>query len=69
MQEHEFKLFMSRFDTIESAIKTYHERMQAHVDEDNQIHEVVQRHSTYWKFVFLGVPVVGGWVATKLGWK
>lgn len=69
MEEHVFKLFMERFDNIEAGIKSYHDRMDKHVETDLKVHAVVERHATYWKFLFMGLPVVGGALAAKMGWK
>lgn len=68
MEDHVFKMIMQRFDTIELLHREHLERMEKHVESDNEIHAVVERHSTYWKLLSLGIPVVGAALAKKMGW-
>jgi len=69
MDKEVFDLFMSRFDSIEATNKQFLDLVGKHVEADNKVHAVVERHSTYWKFLFMGIPLLSGAVATKLGWK
>ncbi len=64
-----FQVFMERFDRIEATHKEYLKEMASHVKADNEVHAVVERHSTYWKLILLGLPVAGSAIAAKMGWK
>lgn len=68
MEEQVFKAVMARFDDLKADLQIYHERMDKHVESDLKVHAVVQRHATYWKFLFMGVPVIGSALARKFGW-
>ncbi len=64
-----FALLMARFDTLEEQNRLQLELMAKHVELDDKVHAVVERHSAYWKLVLMGIPLVGGAIAAKLGWK
>ena len=67
MDNQVFSLLMARFDTLEAQNNAQIQLIQAHVEADEQVHKVVERHSAYFKLVGLGVPTFLGWIAYKLG--
>lgn len=69
MDDQTFKLFMARFEKIDADNKAQLELLRKHVDDDYKVHQVVQRHATYFKFLFMGLPVLGSAFAVKMGWK
>jgi hypothetical protein len=69
MNDQTFTLLMARFDTLEEQNRMQLELMDKHVEKDDAVHSVVERHSAYWKLVLVGLPMVGGYLASKIGWK
>lgn len=69
MDNQTFECIMARFDKVDADNKAQLERLSKHVDEDYKVHVVVQRHTTYWKFLSMGVPIMGAAIAKKLGWS
>lgn len=51
---------MGRFDKIEAA-------HDAHLQEDREVHKLVERHALYINIAFLGLPLLAGAVIKKLG--
>ena len=61
MDPQAFQLLMDRFDTIEKQNDAQIHLMTAHKKDDDDVHIVVTRHSTYWTLV---VYIVGAIIAT-----
>lgn len=51
---------LQRFDKLEGLLA-------AHTEEDSKVHNVVDRHSTYWSILFLGIPTLIAFVGRKTG--
>jgi hypothetical protein len=72
MDQQQFEMFMKRFDTIESRSTEQHstltQLLEGHVILDDKVHTTVERHSTYFKLLFMGIPLVGTAIAKKMGW-
>lgn len=76
-----FQLLMARFDTLESQNaaqllfmqnehNSFLKSLADHSVADALVHKVVERHSTYFSVLLLGIPVIGSVLAGKLfGWK
>lgn len=64
-----FGLLMARFDTIEKQNDKQLELLQDHIKVDDAVHTVVNRHSTYFSILALGIPVGIAGIMNKLGWK
>lgn len=69
LTEQNFHFLMSRFDRIEAQNDQQLRLLSKHVEEDNKVHAVVERHSTYFGVISLGIPVAIAAAMNKLGWK
>jgi hypothetical protein len=69
MDPQTFTLLMARFDTIEAQNKQQLELMSDHITEDSKVHKVVERHTSYFKLLSLGLAPTAAYLATKLGLK
>lgn len=47
-EDHTFDLIMSRFDKVDEDNAAIVKSVDEHVKKDNEVHKVVERHSTYW---------------------
>lgn len=64
-----FQLLMARFDRIEHQNDEQLRLLSAHIQEDEAVHKVVERHSTYFSIFALGIPVGVAAIMHKMGWK
>jgi helix-turn-helix protein len=64
-----FKFLMSRFDRIEHQNDEQLTLLRQHIEVDAVVHKVVERHSTYFSVLALGIPVGITALMHKLGWK
>ena len=69
MNDQSFQLLMSRFDTIEKQNDDQLKALRTHVEADDKVHIVVERHSTYFGLLGLGIPAATAYIANKLGFK
>lgn len=59
-----FKLMMDRFDRVDKDNKEIQDGLTMHIKDDNEVHKVVDKHSTYWGLLIgLGLPLVVGAIA------
>lgn len=56
------KEILGRFDRLEAA----HDE---HLKEDHAVHKMVERHTLYFNIALLGIPVVIGAIAKRLGFE
>lgn len=52
---------------LDVATDKLHKLIEDHIVVDNKIHKLVERHSVYFSIAFLGLPVIGTWLAKKSG--
>jgi len=69
MDEQVFDLLMKRFDTLEEQNKAQLTLMTGHIEKDESVHRIVERHSAYFSVVSAGSIPLLGWLAYKLGIK
>lgn len=43
-----FELLMDRFDRVDADNKAIQKSIEEHIDADDLIHKIVDKHSTYW---------------------
>ena len=67
--EQNFKFLIERFDRIEQQNTDQIKLMQAHIEKDDAVHKIVERHSTYFGIISLGIPVGIASFMHKMGWK
>ena len=59
INEQTFALLLERFDRVDMDNGEIKKSIAAHVQEDQKVHEVVSKHSTYWNIFFkIGLPLV-----------
>jgi hypothetical protein len=63
-----FTMLMKRFDTIEKQNDDQLKLLSAHIKEDDRAHEIVERHSTYFAIMSLGIAPLSAYLGHKLGW-
>jgi hypothetical protein len=67
-----FKLIMQRFDTLEEQHKTRFDSLESllknHVEKDAAYYTTVDRHSTYFAIISLGIAPAVAYFTHKLGW-
>jgi hypothetical protein len=63
-----FDLIMARFDTLEHQNQTQLDLLEKHVEKDDAVHKVVERHAAYWKLFLVGIPLAGSALGKKMGW-
>jgi len=64
-----FELLMKRFDTLEQQNHEQLVLLGKHVEEDSKVHTVVERHSTYFSILSLGIPAGIAYALSKMGIK
>jgi hypothetical protein len=69
MDAQAFALLMAELKTIKSQNEKQLDLMIKHVDDDNKVRVIVERHSTYFGLMSLGIAPLAAFVAHKLGWK
>ena len=69
MEQQLFETFSKRFDQNDAKCDKILEALSKHVVADDKVHAVVERHATYWKFLFVGLPFLGSFIAAKMGFK
>jgi hypothetical protein len=69
LTDQNFKFLMDRFDRIEKQNDEQLKLLGKHVDDDAKVHAMVERHSTYFSILTLGVPVGIAAFLNKMGWK
>ena len=67
--EQNFKFLMARFDNIEQQNSEQLTLLRAHIEKDESVHKIVERHSTYFGILSLGIPVGIASFMHKMGWK
>jgi hypothetical protein len=67
--EQNFKFLMARFDNIEQQNGEQLTLLRAHIEKDEAVHKIVERHSTYFGILSLGIPVGIASFMHKMGWK
>lgn len=59
-----FRLIMARFDAVDRDNKDIKDQLAGHIEDDNAVHKIVNRQSTYWGLLIgIGGPFVLGVVA------
>ena len=54
-----FMLLLERFDRVDKDNDDIKKSIAAHVQADELVHNVVEKHSTYWGLLFkIGLPLV-----------
>jgi len=69
LTDQNFQFLMSRLDRIEAQNDQQLKLLGKHVEADDKVHKVVERHSTYFSVLALGIPVGIAAFMNKLGWK
>jgi hypothetical protein len=69
VSDQNFKFLMSRFDRIERQNDEQLKLLGKHVEDDELVHKVVERHTTYFGLLTLGIPVGIAAFINKMGWK
>jgi cellulase/cellobiase CelA1 len=64
-----FELLMERFNTIEAQNNEQLRLLGKHIEEDAKVHGVVERHTTYFSFLALGIPAGVTYIINKMGIK
>ena len=64
-----FALLMARFDTLEKQNDEQIKLMGKHIEDDTKVHNVVERHSTYFSILSLGIPTGIAYALNKMGIK
>ena len=67
MDQQAFTLLMAELATIKEQNKQQIDLIHGHIKDDAAVHAVVDRHSTYFKTIGLGVPGILAWITKKLG--
>jgi tetrahydromethanopterin S-methyltransferase subunit F len=67
--EQVFELLLKRFDTIEAQNNRQLELIEKHVNDDVKTREIVDRHTTYFGLMSVGIAPLAAYIATKMGWK
>jgi hypothetical protein len=68
MDAQAFALLMARFDTIEKQNDDQLKLLSDHIKEDDKAHATVERHSTYFAIMSLGIAPLSAYLGHKLGW-
>jgi hypothetical protein len=69
MDPQAFALLMDRFDTIEKQNEKQIELIEDHVKQDNATRIIVERHTTYFGLMSLGLAPLGAYIFGKLSGK
>lgn len=64
-----FSLLMARFDTLERQNDEQMKFLQTHIRDYEKTRTIVERHSTYFSILALGIPVGIAALVHKMGWK
>ena len=65
INEQTFQMILERFDRVDKDNEAIMSRLAAHVRDDEEVHKVVQKHSSYWGLLFaIGGPIVIGLLVT-----
>ena len=64
-----FEFLMKRFDRIEVQNDEQLKLLREHIENDVAVHKIVERHSTYFGILSLGIPVGIAAFMSKMGWK
>lgn len=67
MEEQVFSLLTDRLIRIEKQNDEQLALMRAHIEKDEKVHRVVDRHSVYFSIFSLGIPALVGYVSKKVG--
>jgi len=67
--EQNFSFLMKRFDRIEVQNDEQLKLLRTHIEQDEAVHKIVERHSTYFGILSLGIPVGLAAFMHKMGWK
>lgn len=69
LTDQNFKFLIDRFDRIEQQNTDQLKLLAKHLEEDSKVHKIVERHSTYFGILSLGIPVGIAAFMNKMGWK
>ena len=69
MEDQVFKLLMQRFDTLELQNKAQIDLMSDHIEKDNATRIIVERHTTYFGLMSLGLAPLAAYIAGKITGK
>lgn len=61
INEQTFEMLIARFDRVDRDNEEIMKSLAAHIQEDNAVHEVVAKHSTYWSLLLWisGATIIG----------
>lgn len=62
VNDQQFDALMQMHNDTNDLIRSVRDDIKDHVKEDKLIHDVVKRHSWYWRTVSGTLTVVGGWL-------
>ena len=58
MDPQTFQLFMERFDKVDADNKSIQTCVNTHIEDDDKIHLVVEKHATYWTIVLYVIGAI-----------
>jgi hypothetical protein len=61
------QLLLARLTRIEKQNDEQLDYLRIHIEQDNAVHRVVDRHSVYFSIFSLGIPTGLAYLAKKLG--
>jgi len=67
--EQNFTFLMKRFDRIEVQNDEQLKLLRDHIEKDEKAHKILERHSTYFGILSLGIPVAIATLMNKMGFK